>query len=158
MFSNPIYRKIRNLINTYYDFPIMQKMKNEMDKSVYMCRFHSLLLHDHRYLIAVCPIDDSPIGVRTRISDLSWECLQARMLENEDYMSLIQHSYETKRDSVYLMEVSRTLQSEDYSVYISSNNQIEITLLNTVKDKYEYPDKGTLLSCLETFQTIIRCK
>lgn len=158
MFSNPSHRKIRNVINTYYDSPIMQKMKNDMDKSVYMCRLQSMLLHDHRYLIAVCPIDDSPIGVRTRINDLSWECLQARILENEDYMTIYQHSYETKRDSIFLMEMKRTFQSEEYSIYESSNHQIEITLLNTVQDKYEYPDKGTLLSCLETFQTIIRCK
>lgn len=158
MFSNPVYRKIRNLINNYYDLPMMQKIKNDGDKSVYMCRIQSMLLHDHRYLIVVCPIDDSPVGVRSHISDLSWECLQARILENEDYMSLSQHSYEPKRDAVYLMDVSRIYQSEDYSIYDSSNHQIEITLLNTVKDKYEYPDKGTLLSCLETFQTIIRCK
>lgn len=158
MFSNPLHRKIRNVINTYYDVPIMEKTKNEMDKSIYMCRIQSLLLHNHRYLIAVCPIDDNPVGVRTMIKDLPWECLQARILENEEFMGLVQHYYESKRDSVFLMEMKRTVQLDAYSVYQSANAEIEITLLNTVKDIYEYPEQGTLLSCLETFQTIIRCK
>ena len=158
MFSNPIHRKIRNVINMYYDSPVMQKTKNDRDKSIYMCRLQSLLLHDHRYLIAVCQIDDNPIGVKINIKDLTWECLQARILENEEYMNIIQHSYETKRDNIYTVEMRRTFQCEEYSIYGSNNIQIEITLLNTTPDKYEYPDTGSLMSCLETFQTIIRCK
>ena len=155
MLSNPYHRSIRHKINTYFDFPLMKKIRNDNDKSIYMCRIHSLLLNDNRYIIVLCNLDDFPIGVNVKIQELPWDCIQIRKLENSEFLYLTPHMYEIKRDLSYLINVTRTYQSDQYSIYSCKEYPIRITLLNTIKDQYEYPNTGTLLSCIETYQTII---
>lgn len=155
MFSNPTHRTLMQIIDAYFDHPWMQKVKDENSTtSVYMCRIASLLLNEQRYLVAITSHDTNPIGHTVRLSDLYWTCFQSRVLESDAFVTVLQHSYVTKRE--LQMPVVRTQATPSYSTYRADNLPIEITLLHTSNDVYEYPTKGTLASCLETFRTIVR--
>lgn len=159
MFTNPNHRYFRNMIDTYYDSPVMQKIRNSNNKSIFMCRIASLLLKEKRYLIAICPVDNSDIDSLSPLKDLTWEIFQTRCLDNEEYTNkdIIKQAYNSKRNPH--IELHRTSKNSEYSIYkpIDTKHNIEITLLNTTQDEYEYPENGSIIACLETFQTIIRC-
>lgn len=156
MFSNPVHQTLRRILDTYFDHPTMQKIKDEdaTTTSVYMCRIASLLLNEQRYLVAIVHRDDAPIGSLVPLVDLHWTCFQSRILEGDEFVSVRQHSYMTKRELG--TPVHRTQVNSAYSSYRSDALPIDITLLHTSDDEYEYPATGTLASCLETYRTIIR--
>jgi len=156
MFSNPTHRKFMKLVNDYFDMPYMQKVKNQEDTSIYMCRIASLLLNEKRYLVAVTSLDENDVGSVLKLSDLSWKYFQSRILDGNEYVSIVSHSYVTKRDLSW--PVVKTKATKEYSVFVEETQTypVEITLLHTSSDEYEYPSRGTLDSCLETYQTIMR--
>lgn len=160
MFSDPFRRQFMSLINQYFQSPIMQKIKNNENRSVYMCRINTLLLKDRRFLIAISPIDNHPIGHKSPLKDILWDFFQIRVLDSEEYIqqNIISHSYIPKNDQHLMMIVSRYFKNKEYSLYRPDQQifPIEITLLNTIADEFEYPEKGTIISCIETFQTIIQ--
>lgn len=154
MFSNPVHRKLMQMVDTYFDYPSMQKVKDQDMTSIYMCRLSSLLLNENRYLVAITTLDEHPVGHLVKLGDLHWKYFQSRTLSGEEYVGITQHSYMTKRDLTWPVVKIRT--TKEYSIYESETYPIHITLLHTSKDEYEYPLRGTFASCLETFQTIIR--
>lgn len=158
MFSNPSHRQFMNMVNAYFDRPLLQKVKDEGDTSVYMCRLSSLLLKEHRYLVAIITMDQEPIGAIQPLSDLSWKYFQARVLEGDMYAGIIQHAYVTKAEKATNWSVVKIKSTSQYSIFQDEQSRfpVEITLLHTANDEYEYPSRGTFASCLETFQTMIR--
>ena len=159
IFSNPVHRQFYHLLSEYYDNPILQKLKNNDGYSVYICKIYSLLLNESRYLIAITDIDNNPTNKYISLKDLNWISFQARVLNSQEYdnMEIIKHSYTVKKTLSYHFSVSKMSQNKEMSIYHLSNQEypIEITLLHTKNNEFEYPSHGTLVSCLETFQTII---
>lgn len=156
MFSNPIHRKFRKVIDEFFQNPFVQKISNQETTSIYVCKIASLLLNEKRYLIAITSLDNTPIGHVTRLLDLEWMYFQSRILEGDEYVSAISHSYIVKNELTWPFTKTKT--TKDYSIFVEASGTypVEITLLHTSGDEYEYPNSGTLASCLETYQTIIR--
>lgn len=156
MFSNPVHRTVMDMLDGYFDHPMMQKLKDETgtDSSVYGCRIQSLLLNENRYIVVVVRKDDHPVGHVAPLTDLQWTCFQCRILQSDEFMMLVRHSYIIKRE-LNRMSVHRVRVENAFSVYRCDTLPLQITLLHTMNDKFEYPDSGTLASCLETFQTIL---
>lgn len=156
MFSNPVHRQFMNMLNSYYDQPNLQKVKEQDGTSVYMCRISSLLLKEHRYLVAMASSDTNPMGHIMPLSDITWKYFQARALEGDEYSGILQHTYVTKREMDW--PVIKVKSTKEYSVFVDDKGcfPVEITLLHTSDDEYEYPSRGSFASCLETFQTMMR--
>jgi hypothetical protein len=108
----------------------------------------------------MCPIDNNPIHTIKPLLDLNWKCFQARSLNSEEYdnIDIITHTYVIKKSLSYLLNVKKKNATKEYSTYIFENNEfpIEIILLHTHENEFEYPPTGNLISCLETFQTILQ--
>jgi len=160
IFSNPSHRQFFQYINSYYDSPSFQKIKNNENYSIYVCKISSLLLHDKLYLIAMCPIDNNPLNTIVPLLDLNWICFQARSLNSEEYdnMDIMTHTYEIKKSLSYLLNVKKKNATKEYSTYVFEKNEypIDIILLHTHENEFEYPSTGNFISCLETFQTILQ--
>lgn len=159
IFSDPVHRQFYYLLSEYYDNPVLQKLKNDDEYSIYICKIYSLLLNENRYLIAITHLDQHPIKKYISLKELEWVSFQARVLNSKEYenMEIIRHSYTIKRSVAYQFSVSKISNNKEMSVYRLSKNEypIEITLLHTKNNEFEYPNHGSLVSCLETFQTII---
>lgn len=158
IFSQPLNKKFYEYLDFYYDHPLMKKIKDEHEYSVYMCKIYSLLLNEKRYLIAIVQKDHYPINHICNLIDLNWISFQARVLDDYEYTEINSHSYLSKKTPNY--SVYKISQDVDKSIYHLKNNEfpIEIILLHTHHDIFEYPNDGNLVSCLETYQTIIQFK
>jgi len=153
---------IYQLISSYYDNPIMKKIKEMNQMSMYMCKL-PCLLNEKRYLVAMTSIykgQEEPIGNEMRLSDLRWKTFMARVLSDELFeQSAPQHHYEIKRDDMYFIPLQIKSRNMEISVYTASSYpHIIISLLHTQNYIHQYPNEGNLISALETFQTLLSWK
>lgn len=156
-FSDPSRDVFYNLINEYYDSPIMTKIKDIDDEySMYAEQLSCLLLNEERYIIAVCPIDTNPVQSRMKLLQLRWISFQARSLHDELPVSG-SHQYEIKRTDKFNLSLTLSERTPKFTKYnIKGNTSMNVTLLHTRGLEYEYPNEGNLISALETFQTVLQ--
>jgi hypothetical protein len=158
-------RLIENDINTenlysgfveYFKNPIMTKIKNENNLSIYMCKTYCLLGNECRYLVAMIKQDPYNVGTNVELSDLQWVCFQTRTMGNISEMN--SHIYDAKRNTSLNCKIVSFNQDEKCVQYDCVDFPVVITLLKTKKMTTDYIKEGTLLSALETYQTIITLK
>lgn len=145
------------LICDYFDDPSVQKVSQDQMYSVYACKISTLLLNEYRYLVAIINNDNMELGTIKKLSELKWISFQTRILESDIYYSAINHSYDTKNTLKYHYQVRQLSNSKEKSVYSleSDSFPVEITLLHLKGLVLEYPKTGSLVACLETYQTIL---
>lgn len=157
-FSNPAHRNFMLSIDAYYDSPVMEKMRSADGTSMYVCKVHSLLLKDEQFLIAMVPEDDRPMHAKVPLKELQWTCFQARTLDGEEhaYHHAVAHSYARKHEPHATMV--QTSATKEYSVYRDEAGvlPIDLILLHTTANEHEYPPRGSFVSCMETYQTVLR--
>lgn len=155
---NPQYDPSKNYIyEAFYEYfgdPVVTKIKNVHTYSVYMCHIHAMLGKSYRYLILFLQHDNFPNGIKKRMNECEWVSLQTRTLE--DKHDLKPHSYQTRVTPELSKKINITHRDEKQSTYSCEDYPITVTLLHTRKNnKYQYQPTGTIVSALETFQTII---
>ncbi len=153
-------KNLYNLVDMYFDQPIMEKMKNEKGMSIYICKLATLLASvEQRYLIAICHEDLIPVGSRLPLKNIEWKNFQSRTLPEKDYIVKTKHSYLSKNGIEYQVPVYLKQRYEDHTDYMVDDKEVNIkctiTLLHKKKNLYTFPDSGTIGACLETFQTVI---
>lgn len=156
LFIDPRKEHMFALITRYYDSPTLVKIRDDQDYSMYGIQLPCFLLNEKRYLIALCPLDAFPNHTRRPLKDLRWVSLQARSLQDEQMASLPVHSYQIKRDEAYTVPLKVHHRSSKISTYRNEDYPIEVSLLHTRSHEYEYPNEGSLVSALETYQTIVQ--
>lgn len=148
-------KNLYDLIDQYFESPVLKKIQNQKNLSIYMCRIKTLLASpEKRYIIAITELDRNSIGTSLPLSNIIWRSFQTRCLSNVD-IDLPDHKYSPKNESNYIIPVSLTNRYEDHTDYKISNYNATVTLLHKNKNLYEYPPNGNLASCLETYKTII---
>jgi len=162
---NPQYDPSKNHVYEafyeYYNNPELTKIKNVNaglnNFTVYMAKIHSMLGNAFRYLILFVPRDVNPTGTQKHMNDLDWVSLQTRTLE--DRHDLKSHSYPVRRTQALSQKITRDTQNEQQSTYNAEIFPLTVTLLHTRKNNsFQYQPTGTIVSALETFQTIINFK
>ena len=153
VFSDPVKEYTYRLFADYYDNMVLIKVRDDGDFSVYMARLQCLLLNEQRYLIALVPRDQFPPMYRQSLENLRWMSLQVRNLE-EGY-ELEPQSYQMKRTPDFQRRIKISTRNSDVSTYTINDLPIQVSLLHTRGQEYEYPNEGSLISALETFRTII---
>jgi hypothetical protein len=150
-YSNNLYE----LIDNYFESPVLQKTQNKNNSSIYMCKIKTLLASpEQRYLIATTSLDKNPIGIQIPLYNISWKSFQTRSLPILD-IKLPQHNYSPKNNQDYMIKVSVINRYEDHTDYNIDGYKSIVTLLHKNKNLYEYPPNGNLAACLETYKTII---
>lgn len=153
LFSDPVKEYTYKMFTDYYDNMMMHKIKDDDKFSIYMARLKCLLLNEERYLIAVVPKDCYPPMYKKKLEELRWVSLQIRNLQ--DGQNLPQESYNMKRTPDFQRRLKVLQRNQDVTTYKIDNMPIQVSLLHTRNQEYEYPDEGSLVSALETFRTII---
>ena len=148
---------IYSYFDEYFGTPVMTKIKNVDGYSMYMTKIYCLLTNDYRYIIAMVPKDTFLIKAQKSLKDMSWISLQTRTLKyNHDIPS---HNYNPVNGGPLKKLISKVQNTNEASTYTCEELPIIVTLLHTKSDsKFEYQSKGTIISALETYQTVITIK
>jgi hypothetical protein len=154
-------KNLYEIIDDYFDSPQLEKVQDNQNISMYMCKIATLLAGaEQRYLIAICNIDNNPIGKKVLLSNINWKSFQTRTLvPNDSNYKIISHSYSPKNNERFNnIGVNLLKRYEDHTEYFFEDqiyNKFIVSLLHKNKNLYEYPESGNLPACLETFKTII---
>ena len=145
--------EIHSLISDYFDNPVMTKIKNNENQSIYICKINSLLMNKKRYIVASIDKNNNKIGHKEYIENLNWHSFQTRTLDNN--YDIEKHGYDSnfkKLDHPIIIKD----RNEKISEYYCEKLNIKIYLLHQKKNNlYEYSDKGNLKAAIETYNTII---
>lgn len=144
---------IQLILNEYFNNPTMIKLKNVELFSMYSCKLYCLLNRECRYIMVLKEQDNYPVGTALKLKDINWVSFQTRTLtDNHD---LPVHGYTQNRTPILLSPIIRVNKNEEISEYVCDKfPKLKFFLLHK-KNINDYQDKGTILSALETFQTII---
>lgn len=158
---NPQYDPTKNHIyeafSAYYNYPTLTKIKDVQIYSVYMTKIHAMLGNAYRYLILFIEKDFEPNGTTKPMEDCEWVSLQTRTLEEQHRLK--PHIYKAEKKPPLDQKINVISQDEKQSTYNCEKFPLTITLLHTRKNStYQYQPTGTIVSALETFQTIINFK
>jgi hypothetical protein len=141
-----------HLINNYFDFPTLTKVKIlDSGHSIYVTKFRTLLGNRHRYLI-VTALDNYELHQQLSLSDITrWKSIQTRELET--FYKVPEHSYSKKNMTITIKVSNR---SDDHVTYYSPEySNLTVTLLDKDNSSRSFNDNGTLSTALETFSTVI---
>ena len=145
--------KIHKLISEYFENPLMTKIKDNNNQSIYIAKIKSLLMNKNRYIVANIKKDDNNIGTKEKLQNLFWNSFQTRTL-NIQY-NIDSHSYNSN-DQKFEIPIYIVNRTNTISQYSSDEISINIFLLHQKENNlYEYSDKGNLEAALETYNTII---
>jgi hypothetical protein len=149
---------IYELFSEYFNNPNLIKIKNVDGLSMYCTKILCLLTNEYRYIILFTKEDDNIIGSLTNLKLLFWESLQTRTLEEK--FNCNSHDYIPVKSGDLDTIIIRTEYNKKTSEYSSEKfPNLITTLLHTKKDDmYEYQNKGTIITAIETYQTIFSFK
>lgn len=140
--------------DNYFNHPIMTKIKNVNDLSMYMTKTYCLLTNECRYIVAFVRVDHNSVSTRKALKELSWVSLQTRTLS--DQHTLPPHDYQPRATGPLNKIITRVKIEDGASTYHCDDLPIVVTLLHTKSDsKMEYQPKGNVIAALETYQTIV---
>jgi len=138
----------------YFNHPIMVKIKDVNNHSMYICKLYCLLSNQCRYIIVFVEQDTYAINSKHMLKSLQWKSLQTRTL-SEQY-KIPAHGYQPKREGPLNCIITRTSVNKESNVYSCDAYPITITLLLDQNNKNEdYKERGNIISALETYSTII---
>ena len=141
----------------YFGNPNMIKIKDVNEYTMYMTRIHAMLGNAERYLIVIIPADIKNKGSSVKLESLEWISLQTRTLE--EIHRIPSHMYTATKKPPLNQKITLLSQDEEKSTYEAETFPLVITLIHTRKNNtYQYSPIGTIVSALETFQTIINFK
>ena len=151
---DPNKESLYEYFDIYFNHPNMTKIKDVENYSVYMTKTYCLLSNECRYIIVFVNIDSMPTYTQERLINLKWHSLQTRTLPEQH--SLPSHNYQPRRLSSLNVVIRREKIDPEASTYVCDNLPITVTLLHTKNGgSNDYQNQGTIISALETYQTII---
>lgn len=156
---DPDRELVYNIITEFYDNPVLTKIKDIDNFSIYAAKADFLLYSENRYIFAFMLKDTTEIGTLYYLSELKWHSFQCRGLK--DIYNTKKFKYMPKKSLKYQPKLTKDINSENsnlQTVYNCESHPIYVTLLHKNNLLHEYADKGTLASALETWKTIITFK
>lgn len=150
---DPNKESLYESFDIYFNYPSMTKIKDVDNYSVYMAKTYCLLSNECRYIIVFVTIDSTPVYTQERLINLKWDSLQTRTLSEQH--SLPSHSYQPRRLASLNVLIRREKIDPEASTYVCDDLPIIVTLLHTKNSSNDYQNQGTVISALETYQTII---
>jgi hypothetical protein len=158
---NPGYDPAKNHVFeafcNYFNNPTLTKIKDVEQYSVYMVKIHSMLGNASRYLIIFIAKDLNDVKTEKQMNTCEWISLQTRTLTDRHKIKV--HSYPVKSSPPLNQKISIHTRENNTSIYDCEKFPLEVTLLHTRKNhSYQYNPSGTIISALETYQTIVNFK
>ncbi len=147
--------KIYDAFTSNFKNPTFTKMRDTDQFSIYMSKIYCLLGTTQRYIVLFTNIDVYTIGTTREMADILWVSLQTRNLEENHDIPL--HTYQAKRGTILDAEIVRSFSGFDASEYSCPTiKNLKVTIIHKKgSDSLSYANKGTILSALETYSTIV---
>lgn len=145
---NSLYSKF----NTYFDAPVLTKLRDTESHSMYVAQVRSLV-SVKRYLFVLAPKDVYFIGSEVPLSKLKWTSLQTRTSETTHRCVTI--TYTPKHTPAFKDPIQLSNKSNDAFTYTCPTMPLQITLLKNETDMFDYPASGNVAAALETYNTIV---
>lgn len=157
-YYDPAKNRIYEVFTNYFDNPVLTKIKDVEQFSMYMAKIFSLVGNLHRYLVLIVNKDSNQVGFKKNMKNFEWISLQTRSLE--DVHNIQVHNF---HPNVKIPEVKQKIRvrsrDEKQTVYDCDEFPLMVTLLHTRKNyTMQYPDIGNITTALETYQTIFNFK
>lgn len=149
---DPLRDDIYPLFTSYFENPRMRKIKDINSYSMYMIKIHALLGIEYRYLIVFVSKDDNIVGNEKFLGELQWESLQTRTMTDEHNIPF--HSYLPRRLDGLDKKISLLHKDANQYVYKVEELPLKIVLLPKTKG-LDYTNSGSVVSALETYQTLV---
>lgn len=166
----------------YFSNPKLVKAKvdPQTGNSIYYAHIRSQTRSGYRYLVVITEPSEYQLGTRINLVDLEWISLQTREVP-QPIPNVPTVMYDIKRNSplaaLHVQAVNRAKESTTY-LPTTANNDVQghgskyqpsavdpgvdpglfpvtVTMLVTNDEPYQYQERGTMASCLETYQTIV---
>lgn len=151
---DPIKENIYSSFTRYFNDPVMTKMKDINGYSMYIAKTDSQLGIEHRYIIVFIPIDGANIGTSEKMSKLNWVSLQTRTLKDDHRLPI--HGYFPQRLPELDKKITLTQKDNQQYRYTVKELPLNVVLLPVNGSRgIEYNSSGSLVSALETYQTIV---
>lgn len=148
------YQYIYNLISEYYENPLLYKIKDEENHSLFGAQLSSFLLNERYYIICSTSLTQEKTMF---LKDIPWTSFQVRTLTDDKYSDLPKIKYRIKKENKFGTPLRLISRNTDISSYKTNLNlPLTISLLHTKGLEYEYSNEGTIQSALETHQTILQ--
>lgn len=152
---------------SYFNNPLMFYSETDSradgEHSVHVCRIHSLLLNENRYLIVMCKRDHfvPATGAPTPLRDLHWHVLQTRHVQQPEKYAFVPqaHRYNLNAPNSILTSerVVRVESNREWSRYQSDRfPQLTVFLLHQRQAPDEYAQRGSISLAVETYRTIVQ--
>lgn len=154
---DPRQSDLYSAVADYYENPVMTKLKDENGYSMYCVAIYAMLGKDQRYLTVFVTQNRSPIGHTEALAELPWISLITSTLERHTY-NVPAHTYRPRRLASLNYEIElKSRQGNNYEYRVKGSLPIVITLIGKKKERnaIEYPNKGNVISALETYQAIV---
>jgi hypothetical protein len=142
----------------YFDNPTMTKIKDVDEYSLYMCKIYTLLGIEYRYIVVFVHKDQKATGEKEKLDQLCWVSLQTRTLNDEhDEHDFAPHSYIPTRLPILNKKITLTFHDKGQYLYKVDDLPLRVTLLPQGKMSFglEYNPTGSLITALETYNTIV---
>lgn len=146
-------REVYQLFVNYFNNPILSKIKDEADHTLYGAKI-GLLLRDNRYLLVSSPKDTYSVGQTFKLEDIKWTILQTRTL-SEDY-NCNSFSYNPSKKHPYNTRIFIDKRYDHMSTYKCKDLNLTVCMLHTDNTKFQYPDIGYLAGALETYNSLFK--
>jgi hypothetical protein len=140
----------------YFEDPIMTKIKDIGKYSMYMTRNNFSVGIENRYIIAFINKNSLEMKSMCYFNELKWVSLQTRTLPDEH--DIKRHSYVPDKNSQLIKKITLSSKNEKAYNYNIEELPLTVTLIPPKPGLNEYKDSGTLISAIETYNTIITWK
>ena len=116
-----------------------------------------MLCIDKRYVVVVVPEDSFPIGIELPLNNLQWISFQTRTFQNDIDTKLPSQNYISKKTDFMDDIIDISNREINKFTYFSRKYPIKVEILNMGKNStmYDYSDKATISTALETFNCIL---
>ena len=146
-------REAYQLFVNYFSNPILSKIKDENEYTLYGAKIE-LLLRENRYLLVSSPKDNYDIGKQFNLNDIKWNILQTRTLTEEyDCNSF---SYTPSKKHPYNTRIFIDKRYDHMSTYKCKDFNLTTCMLHTDNTRFQYPDIGYLAGALETYNALFK--
>jgi hypothetical protein len=146
---DPKKEQVYNIFAKYFNNPKMVKIKDVKNYSMYGVKINIISGIEYRYILVFVEKDKNSVGYPEDFLNLNWIVLQTRTLQDEYNIPV--HDYIPRR----IPELECNIKSIDTNYnYMVEKLPIKITLIPK-NGGLEYHSSGTLLSAIETYQTIV---
>ena len=158
---NPNYDPSKNTIDDafsdYFNNPVITKIKNVENFSVYMAKIFSMIGNSYRYLVIFVDRDYNNIGFKQPMKNCDWVSLQTRTLPDSHNIPI--HKYQPIIIPELKQKIYIKSRDEKQTIYTCESFNLTVTLLHTRKNYVmQYPNIGTIMSAIETYQTVFNFK